>query len=63
MEDLLEKKGLKREDIWSRAHSRIYEVMILGDLSAALYGVCSALAKKPEEHAGNADFGALLPDI
>jgi hypothetical protein len=38
-------------------------VMILGDLSAALYGVCSALANKPEEHAGNANFGALLPDI
>ncbi len=68
MEDLLEKKGLKREGIWSRAHSRMvrrakYEVMILGDLSAAFYGVCSALAKKPEEHAGNANFGALFPDI
>lgn len=52
MDDLLEKKGLKREDIWSRAHSRMmrrakYELMRLGGLSAAFYGVCSALAKKP----------------
>jgi hypothetical protein len=68
MDDLLEKKGLKREDIWSRAHSRMmrrakYELMRLGGLSAAFYGICSALAKKPEEHAGNANFGALFPDI
>jgi len=66
MDDLLEKKGLKREDIWSRAHSRMmrrakYELMRLGGLSAAFYGVCSALAKKPEEHAGNANFGRALP--
>lgn len=40
-----------------------YELMRLGGLSAAFYGVCSALAKKPEEHAGNANFGALFPNI
>lgn len=57
-----------RRHLEPRAHSRMmrrakYELMRLGGLSAAFYGVCSALAKKPEEHAGNANFGALFPDI
>lgn len=68
IDDLLEHKGIARDDVWSRAQSQMmrrakYELMGLGGLSAGSYGVCSALAKDPGQYAGNADFAALFPDI
>lgn len=68
VDDYFEKQGWSREDLWKRQESRLvtrakYQLMQLGGISTGSYGVCSALAKNPQDYAGNANFGALFPDI